>query len=135
MKRAPRIGFGIANLGVGALVLWGVFRALPTRWWLVDGAGAIVGGLLLASGATLLARSKHAARVTRVAAGFSLAAGLALIAALASSAAFLWGTYAQVGRGGAAIFGLVILLAVPYLVVLPAAQLLWLGPRTPAHDK
>jgi hypothetical protein len=37
--------------------------------------------------------------------------------------------YGPVGKGGAALFALVCALALPYVVVLPAAELLWLGPR------
>jgi len=41
MKKGARIGFGALNLAVAALVAWGVFRGLPTRWWVVDG-GAVM---------------------------------------------------------------------------------------------
>jgi hypothetical protein len=34
-----------------------------------------------------------------------------------------------VGRGGALLLVLVAALVVPYLLLLPAAQLLWIGPR------
>jgi hypothetical protein len=132
MKRGPRIGFGIANLGVAAITAWVVLRGLPTRWWPVDVTGLVLAALMFASGAALLAKARFAATLTRAAAGLSLACGLVLVLGLASSAAFLWGTYQQVGRGGAAIFGFVILLAVPYLVVLPAAELVWIGPKKPS---
>jgi hypothetical protein len=132
MRRAPRIGFGVANLGVAALVAWAVFHGLPNRYWPVDLGAAVVALLMATSGAALLARSKRAAALTRLAAGVALALGLALVGALAISAAFLWGTCAPIGRGGAAIFVLGMLLAIPYLVVLPAAELLWIGPRRPS---
>lgn len=130
MKKAPRIAFGVINLGVAALVAWCVFRGLPTRWWVVDTGGAIVTALMAASGVALLANHRLAEKVTRIAAGVVLAHGLALFAALALTASWLYGVYGPVGKGGAALFVLVTLLVVPYLVVLPAALLAWVGPRS-----
>jgi hypothetical protein len=126
---AARIGFGVANCGVAALVAVCVFQFLPNRWWVVDGGAAVVTAALGASGAALLARWKHAERLTRAAAWVVLAIGLALALALVVTAAWLAGVYGPVGKGGAAVFGLVCALAFPYVVVLPAAELVWLGPR------
>ena len=127
--RRARIGFGIANLAVGAFVVGGVFRCLPTRWWVVD-TGAIVVGLLLgSSGVALLARARVAEALTRVASGVVLAIGLVLVAAIVTTAGWIGGVYGQVGASGAIIFGLVAALVVPYVVVLPAVELAWIGPR------
>ena len=130
MEKTPRIAFGVINLGVAALVAWCVFRGLPTRWWVADTGGAIVVTLMASSGAALLANHRLAAKVTRLAAGVVLAHGLALFAALALTASWLYGVYGPVGKGGAAIFALVALLVLPYLIVLPAALLAWVGPRS-----
>lgn len=130
MKKAPRIAFGVTNLGVAALVGWCVFRGLPTRWWVVDAGGAVVVTLMAASGLALLANHRLAEKVTRIAAAVVLAHGLALFATLALTASWLYGVYGPVGKGGAALFVLVALLVVPYLVVLPAALLAWIGPRS-----
>ena len=130
MKKATRIAFGVINLGVAALVAWCVFRGLPTRWWVVDTGGAIVTLLMALSGAALLADHRLAEKVTRIAAAVVLAHGLALFAALALTASWLYGVYGPVGKGGAALFVLVALLVLPYLVVLPAALLAWVGPRS-----
>jgi hypothetical protein len=46
MTKTPRIGFGIANVLVAAVVAWGVFRGLPTRWWPVDIGAAVVTALM-----------------------------------------------------------------------------------------
>lgn len=129
MKKTPRIGFGMLNVLVAALVAWGVFRGLPTRWWLVDGGAAIVIVLMGASGLALLANHRLAAPITRVASAVVLALGLALFAALTLTASWLHGVYGPVGKGGSAIFALVALLVLPYIVVLPAAILVWVGPR------
>jgi hypothetical protein len=124
-----RAFFGAANVAVGLFTAWGVFRLLPTRWWLVDGGAVIVSVLFVASGVALLRNARFAERLTRIAATVLLVIGLASFAALASTAAYLSGVYAQVGTTGAIIFGLVAALVLPYLVVLPAAELAWLGPR------
>jgi hypothetical protein len=127
-KRA-RVAFGVANLGVAALVAVSVFRLLPARWWVVDVPSAIVALLLAASGVALLARRAQAEALTRLASAVTLAFGLALFAALVASSAAVAGTYGPIGRGASAIFALVCLLVLPYVVVLPAAELLWVGPR------
>lgn len=129
MKRGARIGFGVANLGVSALVAFGVFRGLPTRWWVVDGGALVVSLLMAASGAALLANHRLKEALTRAASGLVLAVGLALFATLVLTASWLSGVYGPVGKGGAAIFALVAALALPYLVVLPAVELAWVGPR------
>jgi hypothetical protein len=84
-----------------------------------------------------------AERALRVAAGALLVVGLALVAGLALTASYLIGIYGPVGRGGAIILVLVAALVLPYLVVLPLAELLWLGNRVrerqgdarPARDR
>ena len=129
MKRSARIGFGILNLGVAALVAWGVFRGLPTRWWVVDGGALIVTALLAASGGLLLADHRLKEVVTRAAGFVVLALGLGVFAALALTASWLYGVYGPVGKGGSALFALVALLVFPYVVVLPAVLLAWVGPR------
>jgi len=129
MTKRARIGFGAANIGVSALVGWGVFRGLPTRWLPVDALALLVVVLMASSGAALLANHGAKERLTRIAAGVVLVIGLALFAMLALTASWLAGVYGPVGKGGAAIFVLVALLALPYLVVLPAVELAWIGPR------
>lgn len=127
--RRARIGFGAGNLALAAFALYGVFRLLPSRWWVVDGGAIVVALLLVASGVTLLARHRAAERVTRVAAGVVLALGMALFAAVVATATWISGVYGQVGTSGALVFGLVAALLLPYLVVYPAVMLAWVGPR------
>ena len=136
MKKPARIAFGIVNLFVAGLVAWGVFRGLPTRWWVVDNGALLVVALMSASGLALLANHRLAEKITRVAAFVVFALGLALFATLALTASWLYGVYGPVGRGGAALFVLVAFLVLPYLVVLPAVLLAWVGPRArPAQPK
>ena len=89
---------------------------------------AVVMALLGAAGIGLVARLSWGERVARIASIVTLALGLALLAALVVAASYLSGIYGPVGRGGALILVLVAALALPYLVALPASQLLWLGP-------
>jgi hypothetical protein len=95
----------------------------------VDGGAAVVALLLASSGIALLRSSGMAERLTRIAAAVVLVLGLALFAALALTASWISGVYAQVGSTGAIVFGLVALLVFPYLVVFPAVELAWIGPR------
>jgi hypothetical protein len=127
--RRKAVGFGLANVLTGALAAYGVFAGLPIRWWVVDVPSVVVSAALTIAGVALLARASWARGVARVAAMLSLAVGLALVALLMLSASFLAGVYGPVGRGGVTIMVLVSALALPYLVVLPAVELLWLGPR------
>ncbi len=129
MKKGPRIAFGVVNLLVASLVAWGVFRNLPTRWWVVDGGAFVVVALLTASGVALVTKHRLAEPVTRVAGIVVLVLGLGVFAALALTASWLFGVYGPVGKGGAAIFFLVALLVFPYVVVWPAVLLGWIGPR------
>ncbi len=124
-----RLAFGVVNLLVALLVGVGVFRYLPTRWWVVDGGAAVVALLLGASGVALLAKWPSAVRLTRIASGVVLVLGLALFTVLVATAAWISGVYGQVGVSGAVIFGLVSFLVLPYLVVYPAVELAWIGPR------
>jgi hypothetical protein len=132
--RRPRIGFGVANVVVGLAVLGGVFRLLPTRWWVVDVPALLIGGLMLASGVTLLRSLPPAEKITRWAALIVLVLGMAVVTALFATAGWISGVYGSVGAGGAIIFTLVATLVLPYLVVLPAAELAWLGPPLPKKE-
>jgi hypothetical protein len=58
----------------------------------------------------------------------ALALGLFLVTVLAVTASWLSGVYGPVGAGGALILTLVAVMALPYLVVLPVVELVWLRP-------
>jgi hypothetical protein len=106
-----------------------VFVALPSRWWPVDLAAALLTGLQLSAGTALVARAAWAERLARVACAVALGLGLFAVGVLAVTASWLSGVYGPVGRGGAIVLALVAALAVPYVVVLPVVQLVWLRPR------
>ena len=109
------------------MVYLGVFQGLPSRWWLVDGAAVVVIALFAGAGLGLLGRASWAPKLAWIASAVSLVLGILLVATLALTASFLSGIYGPVGRGGALILALTAALAIPYLVVLPAAQLVWVG--------
>lgn len=129
MTRRGRLFFGITNLFVAGLVAWGVFRGLPTRWWPVDAGGVVVTALMALSGVALLVRHAKAEAITRLAGYVVLALGMLVFGLLVATAGWLGGVYGPVGKGGAAVFFLVAALVLPYLVVLPATLLVWVGPR------
>ncbi len=129
LTRRTALAFGAANLLTAALIFLGVFVALPARWWPVDtGAGVLV-ALELSSGLGLLRNARWAPRVAKVAGGVALALGLLVVTLLAVTASWLSGVYGPVGRGGAIVLVLVATLALPYVVVLPVVQLVWLRGR------
>ena len=124
--RAARV-FGIANLLTAALILLGVFRGLPTRWAVVDVPAAALAALEVASGAGLLRSAHWAVRLARATSAFALALGLSLVTVLALTASWLGGLYGPIGAGGAVVLALVAALALPYLVVAPLVELVWLA--------
>jgi hypothetical protein len=129
LSRRAALVFGITNLLTAALVTLGVFGGLPSRWWPVDSAAAVLSLLELVSGAALLLRPHAGARLARVACAVALALGLFTVSLAAMTATWLSGVYGPVGKGGAIVLLLVAALALPYLVVLPLVQLVWLRPR------
>lgn len=129
--RAGRLVFGGANVLTAAIVAFGVFVGLPSRWWPVDAGAAVLVLSQLASGIGLLSSASWAPRMARAAAAAALSLGLFTVSVLAVTASFLGGIYGPVGRGGAIVLALVAVLLLPYLVVLPVAQLVWLRPRVP----
>jgi hypothetical protein len=129
----PRL-FGTIDLIAALVVALGVFVGLPARWWVVDVPAAVIILLLGAAGVGLVMRKPWGERVARVASMVTLGLGLLLVAIVSLTASYLRGIYGPVGMGGSVILVLVAALALPYLVVLPASQLLWLGPRNPKAD-
>jgi hypothetical protein len=125
-SRTPSFAFGALNLLSAALLGIGVFWGLPDRYLPVDGGAVCVMTLLAGSGLGLLLRTRWSVVTATMAAGVTLALGLVLVGALAVSASYLAGIYGPVGRGGAVLFILVMALAIPYLVALPGAELVWL---------
>jgi hypothetical protein len=114
----------IGSFITAAVVAGGVFGGLPARWAPVDFSAGIVSVACVASGVMMLAKAKHADRVARIVNAAVLAIGLLLVVVLAATASYLSGIYGPVGKGGAMVLVVVVALALPYAVALPAAQLL-----------
>lgn len=126
LSRRAALVFGIADLVIAAVVALGVFVGLPSRWAPVDAAAVVLTGAQVAAGVGLLAARAWAPRVARAASALALALGLGLVTVLGITASWLSGVYGPVGAGGAVVLVLVAALALPYLVVLPLVQLVWL---------
>jgi hypothetical protein len=126
LTRRAAVAIGTANLFTAALVAIGVFVGLPTRWWPVDAAGGLVTAVDVVAGVGLLAGARWAERVALLASVVMLGLGLTLVTILALTASWLSGVYGPVGLGGALVLGSVAALALPYLVVLPLVQLVWI---------
>jgi hypothetical protein len=126
LARSTARVFGVANVITAALLLLGVFVALPARWWPVDTGAAVLVALELASGFGLLRGTSWGPLAAKIAAAVALALGLLVVSLLAVTASWLSGVYGPVGRGGAIVLALVAALALPYAVVLPVVELVWL---------
>jgi hypothetical protein len=127
-QRFLRIGFGSIDLLSAFIVYLAVFQGLPSRYLPIDLAAGLVIALLLAGGIGLFLQRRWAFDVARLGSWITLVLGLALVSTLAVTASYLAGIYGPVGRGGAIIMTLAAALGLPYLVVLPVTQLVWLGP-------
>jgi hypothetical protein len=126
---APALGFGTLNLASAGVIAVGVFAGLPDRYWPVDTVAFVLVALLAASGIGLVLRASWSPPCAKVAAAASLAVGLLLVGTLAVTASYLAGIYGPIGRGGSILFLLVLALAIPYLVAIPLAELVWLNRR------
>jgi hypothetical protein len=131
-SRRTAAAIGTADLITAALIAFGVFFALPARWWPVDTVACLLIAIELASGIGLLARARWGVAVARAAGAVALGIGLITVSLLAMTASWLSGIYGPVGLGGAMVLGFVAALLVPYLVVLPIAQLVSLQPNADA---
>jgi hypothetical protein len=128
LPRRTALVLGTIDVLTAALVVFGVFMALPARWWPVDCVAAALAGLEVVSAIGLFAGAVWAVWVARVAAAVALGIGLLAVSVLAVTASWLGGVYGPVGRGGSIVLALTAALALPYLVGLPILQLLSLAP-------
>ena len=127
MTRRGRILCAVGSFTSAIVIAGGVFLGLPARWAPVDVTAVIMAIACAASGAMMAADRGPKERVARVVNAVVLVLGLGLVIVLAATAGYLSGIYGPVGKGGAGVLIVVALLAIPYLIVLPGAQLLYLG--------
>ena len=123
---------GAFDVLTASLLLFAVWGALPARWWPVDLLASILAVLFFVCGIALVAGSKLGHLLGIWTAALALIVGCPLITVLAATATELAGIYGPVGRGTSIILWIVFFLLVPYLVLLPAAQLFLLLDRS--HD-
>jgi hypothetical protein len=112
---------------LGALLLFGIWVALPARWWPIDVPGTALALGCLAAAFGLWCGTAWGVRVARVTLWAALAAGCVVCTALIWVVAHLFGLYGPVGAGGALLMGVMAALILPYLVLLPALSLRLLG--------
>lgn len=125
-ERARRLLLISLELSLALLLLGGVWIALPARWWPVDTAGSLLAALFLGGAAGLLLRRRFGRLLSLAANWLTLLTGMAGVMALCLTAAHLWGLYGPVGSGGALLMVSVAALVLPYLIALPALQLVLL---------
>lgn len=116
----------VAQLLLGALLLFAVWKLLPARWAPVDVVGTALALGCLFGGGALLGGARVGLRAARIVSMVTLALGLATTTALCMTVGHLVGSYGPVGQGGAVLMFVIALLVMPYLVLLPVLQLTWL---------
>lgn len=121
--------FAVCDLVTAGLLVLGLFVGVPIRYAPIDALGALVTVALVVAALALAVRARRAELIVRACSGFVLFVGLVLFALLAGSASHLAGVYGPIGKGSALILILVAALVVPYLLALPAAQLVWIHRR------
>ena len=123
-----RIIFGVLNTLVALILLVGIGLIQP-RLWAVDLPIALLALVELVSAAALFARLRWALRALLITAWITFVGGLILVALIVLTMVFLRSVHGEDGMVATAVSGLVIALVVPYTLLLPAVQLLWLKPR------
>jgi hypothetical protein len=125
------VGFALGNL-VPTVVFGLAGAALPVRYLPADALLALVIATVAGSSGVALFRAERALAALRVGALTLLAFGLLLVLLAALSVAYLRGVQGDYGRGGVLVMTIVLFLALPYLVVYPALELLLLHRRREA---
>ena len=121
-----RVTFGVLNLLSALVLLVGLFGVVEPRFWALDVPLVTIALVELVSAVGLLAKLPWAFRVLRVAAWLSFVLGLLVVSLILLTIVFLRGIHGDYGLAALAVSALIIALLVPYTVVLPALELLWL---------
>lgn len=124
---AGRLFCSIANLAVAALLCAAVYMGLPVRYWLVDGGTALTVLAYVVAAVALWVPRPAARRIARSALAVVLIMGMLTVVGLCTSLGALQGVHGPVSQGAQLIFVLVLALVLPYLVLLPGAELRWLS--------
>lgn len=129
-----RLLFAASNALVALILLVGVFGLIQPRFWALDVPAGVLALVELVSAVSLFARLPWALRALSLAAWITFVGGLLLVGSIVLTMAFLRSIHGEDGFVATAVSGLVLLLLVPYTLLLPIAQLLWLK-RQPAEQK
>jgi hypothetical protein len=124
-----RVAFGVLNALSALVLLVGVFGVVQPRFWALDVPAGLIALVELVSAVGLLARLPWALRALTFAAWLSFVLGLTVVSLVVLTIVFLRGIHGDYGVGALAVSGLIVALLVPYTVVLPAIELLWLKRR------
>jgi hypothetical protein len=124
-----RVTFAVLNTLVSLILLVGVFGLIQPRFWVVDVPAALLAIVELVSAVALFARLPWALRALSVSAWVTFAGGLLLVGLIVLTMVFLRSVHGEDGLVATAVSGLVLALLVPYTLLLPALQLLWLKQR------
>jgi len=119
--------FGVLNGVAGVVLLVSAFVLAQPRFWALDAPALLIAVVQLTSAVALLGKLRWARRALTVAAWLSFVLGLAIVFLIVVTMVFLRGIHGDYGVAALAVSGLVVALLVPYIVVLPALELLWLG--------
>jgi hypothetical protein len=121
-----RVAFAVLNSVVAVILLVGVFGLIQPRFWGLDVPAAVLGAVELVSAVALFARLPWALRALSVAAWVTFVGGLSLVGLIILTMVFLRSVHGEDGLVATAVSGLVVALLVPYTLLLPVVQLLWL---------
>jgi len=121
-----RLTFGILNALSALVLLVGLFGVVEPRFWALDVPLLTIALLELVSAVGLLAKLPWAMRALAVSAWISFGLGLLVVSLIVLTMVFLRGIHGDFGVAALAVSSLIVALLVPYTVVLPAIELLWL---------
>lgn len=134
LSNPARLTFGILNVLTALILSGGLFVVVQPRFWAFDLPVALIALLQWVSGVALLAKLRWATRALGVAAWASFGLGLLVISLVVLSMVFLRGILGDYGVAALAVSGLIVALLVPYVLLLPALELLWLK-RAPSESR
>ena len=121
-----RLIFAVLNALVAVMLLIGVFGLIQPRFWVLDVPAGLLSAVELVSAVALFARLPWALRALSVAAWVTFSIGLLLVGLIVLTMVFLRSVHGEDGFVATAVSGLVVALLVPYTLLLPTVQLLWL---------
>ena len=121
-----RLTFGILNALSALVLLVGLFGVVQPRFWALDVPLVTIALLELVSAVGLLAKLPWAMRALTVSAWASFGLGLLVVSLILLTMVFLRGIHGDFGVAALAVSSLIVALLVPYILLLPTIELLWL---------